>query len=59
MLLTGPMPVAAWARHDYQVMTAFEGDATLVEDRLPSFDLHDRRMADRRQPIAGSHLAPS
>jgi hypothetical protein len=59
MLLTGPIPVATWARQDYEAMMAFEEDATLVEDRLPSFDVQDRRMTDYRRPIAGSNLAPS
>jgi len=31
---------------------------TLVEDRLPSFDVQDNRMTDYRRPIAGSNLAP-
>jgi hypothetical protein len=59
MLLTGPISVATWARHDYEAMTAFEEDATLVEGRLPPFDVQDRRMTDYRRPIAGSNLAAS
>jgi hypothetical protein len=58
MLLTGPISVATWARHDYEAMRAFEEDATLVEDRLPSFDVQDSRMTDYRRSIAGSNLAP-
>jgi hypothetical protein len=60
MLLTGPVPVTTWARHDYATMKAFEEDATLAADRLPSFDVQDRRTTtDYRRPIAGSNLAPS
>jgi hypothetical protein len=58
MLLTGPITVATWARYDYEAMTAFEEDATLVENRVPSFDAQDGRMTDYRRPIAGSNVAP-
>ena len=59
MLLTGPIPVATWARHDYEAMSAFEEDAALVMDRLPSSQVPDRRTTDYRQPTAGSNLATS
>jgi hypothetical protein len=59
MLLTGPVPVATWARHDYQTLMAFAADASLAEDRVPAFDAADRRTTDYRRPIAGSNLAPS
>jgi len=59
MLLTGPVPVATWARRDYETMTAFDADATLAEDRVPSFDVTDRLMTDYRRPIAGSNLQRS
>jgi hypothetical protein len=59
MLLTGPIPVTTWARHDYEAMSAFENDATLTKDRLPLSDAPDRRMTDYRRPIAGSNLARS
>ena len=59
MLLTGPVPVATWARHDYETLTAFAADATLAEDRVPAFDAADRRSTDYRRPVAGSNLAPS
>ena len=59
MLLTGPIPVATWARHDYESMDAFEDDATLTMDRLPSSQVPDRRTTDYRQPTAGSNLATS
>jgi hypothetical protein len=59
MLLTGPIPVATWARHDYEAMSAFEEDATLAIDRVPSSQVPDRRTTDYRQPTAGSNLATS
>ena len=59
MLLTGPVPVATWARRDYETMTAFAADATLAADRVPLFDAADTRTTDYRRPIAGSNLAPS
>jgi hypothetical protein len=59
MLLTGPVPVATWARRDYETMTAFAADATLTVDRLPAFDAAQSRTTDYRRPIAGSNLAPS
>jgi hypothetical protein len=59
MLLTGPIPVATWARHDYEAMSAFEDDATLAMDRLPSSQVPERRTTDYRQPTAGSNLATS
>jgi len=59
MLLTGPIPVATWARHDYEAMSAFEKDATLAMDRLPSSQVPDRRTTDYRRPTAGSNLAAS
>jgi hypothetical protein len=54
MLLTGPIPVATWARHDYASMTAFDADATLAMDRLPSSDLQDTRTTDYRRPAVGT-----
>jgi hypothetical protein len=59
MLLTGPIAVATWARHDYEAMSAFEDDATLAMDRMPSSQVPDRRTTDYRQPAAGSDLATS
>jgi hypothetical protein len=59
MLLTGPVPVATWARRDYETMTAFAADATLAVDRVPLFDPADTRTTDYRRPIAGSNLASS
>jgi hypothetical protein len=59
MLLTGPIPVASWARHDYETMMAFERDATLAMDRVPSSDVQDTRATDYRRPTASSKLAPS
>jgi hypothetical protein len=59
MLLTGPIPVATWARRDYETMTAFAADATLAADRVPAFDAAQSRTTDYRRPIAGSNLAPS
>src|SRR5215469_2924091 len=59
MLLTGPVPVATWARRDYETMTAFAADATLAADRVPAFDAAQSRTTDYRRPIAGSNLAPS
>jgi hypothetical protein len=59
MLLTGPVPVATWARHDYETLTAFAADATLAEDRVPAVDAADRRTTDYRRPVAGSNPAPS
>jgi hypothetical protein len=60
MLLTSPIPVPIWARHDYEAATAFENDATLAIDRVPSFDVQDGRTTTHyRRPIAGSNLAPS
>ena len=59
MLLTGPVPVATWARRDYEMMTAFAADATLAADRVPAFDAAQSRTTDYRRPIAGSNLAPS
>jgi hypothetical protein len=59
MLLTGPIPVATWARDDYEAMSAFEENATLVIDRLPSSQVPDRRTTDYRVPTAGSNVATS
>src|SRR5215475_4076360 len=59
MLLTGPVPVATWARRDYETMTAFAADATLAADRVPALDAAQSRTTDYRRPIAGSNLAPS
>src|SRR5262244_1906291 len=59
MLLTGPIPVATWARRDYEAMMAFDSDASLVVDRLPCSDAQETRRTDYRRPIAGSNLAPS
>ena len=59
MLLTGPIPVATWARHDYASMLAFDKDATLAMDRLPASDLQGARTTDYRNPAAGSNLATS
>lgn len=59
MLLTGPIPVATWARHDYEALTAFEKDASLAMDRLPSSHVGEGRTTDYRRPTAGSDLARS
>jgi len=59
MLLTGPIPVATWARHDYASMLAFDKDATLAIDRVPASDLPGARTTDYRNPAAGSNLATS
>jgi hypothetical protein len=40
-------------------MSAFEKDATLAMDRLPSSQVPDRRTTDYRRPTAGSNLAAS
>jgi hypothetical protein len=50
--------VATWARHDYEAMSAFEEDATLAMDRLPSSQVPDRRTTDYRVPT-GSNVATS
>jgi hypothetical protein len=57
MLLTGPIPVATWARHDYASMLAFDKDATLAMDRLPSSDLPGTRTTDYCIPAAGTNRA--
>ena len=55
MLMCGPVPVATWARHDYEVLTAFEEDATLRHDRLPPLRVEDRlRPTDYRHSVAGT-----
>src|SRR5262249_39961137 len=59
MLLTGPVPVATWARHDYETLTAFAADATLAEDRVPAVDAADRRTTGYPRPGAGPNPAPS
>ena len=60
MLLTGPIPVATWARQDYEAMMAFDSDASLVVDRLPCSDAQETRTTDYRRPTsAGSNFAAS
>jgi hypothetical protein len=60
MLLTGPIPVATWARHDYEAMMAFDSDASLAMDRLPCSDAQETRTTDYRRPTsAGPNFAPS
>jgi hypothetical protein len=56
MLLTGPIPVATWARHDYEALMAFERDAAVAIDRVPSSGVADRRTTDYRRTIVGSNL---
>jgi hypothetical protein len=35
MLVAGPVPVTDWARNPFDVLMAFDADATLAAERLP------------------------